>query len=125
MKYSLTIFGQVPGKKNSKRIVTNRRTNKPYIISSKNALDWKEKASNQMWGKMPELGTFDKCKIKMEFYNKDNRRHDLDNMAATVLDFLVEQGVIGDDDCEHVSELKLIFGGVCKEAPRVWIELEG
>lgn len=124
MKCSLTIFGQVPGKKNSKRIATNRRTNKPFIISSKQALDWKEQASYQLFGKdMPMI--FNKCRMKLEFYNRDKRRHDLDNMAATVLDFLVEQDIIDDDDCDHVEELKLSFGGVCKEAPRVIVEIEG
>lgn len=122
MTHSLTIRGQVPSKKNNKRIVYNRKTNTPFIISSDRALDWKEDARLQLLEQhAPHLSgdTY----IKMSFTNKDRRRHDLDNMCATVLDTLVECKVIEDDDCLHLANLLCQFNGVDKENPRVDIEI--
>lgn len=118
----MTITGQVPAKKNNKRIVYNKKTNRPFIISSDRALDWKEYAHYQLKAQPhPQLDC--DAYIKMVFFNKDRRRHDLDNMGATVLDFLVEEKVIEDDNCERLSNLLLQYGGVDKDNPRVEISI--
>ena len=46
--YSITLHGMPPSKKNSKRIVKNRRTKKPMLISSENYKQWENAATKQM-----------------------------------------------------------------------------
>lgn len=64
-----------------------------------------------------------KVTIAYQFFVKDNRRRDLDNMIASVNDVLVKAGLLIDDDWQHLA-----IGGadaeIDKKSPRVelWIE---
>lgn len=57
--------------------------------------------------------------VRLAFFNRDKRRHDLDNMASSVLDLMVDAGLIVDDTCLVVKSVQLSYQGVDKEKPRV------
>ena len=59
----------------------------------------------------------------MVFYNKDNVRHDLDNMASSILDLLVDVGYLEDDCCGIVNRLIISFGGLDRKNPRVEVTI--
>ena len=121
----MIILGNVPSKKNSKRIVTNRKTNKPFIISSKIHEDWHKKAIPEM-AKQWEgyLITEYPITVRIVFYWRDLRRHDLDNGVATILDALKDAGVIADDDFLHVNRVEATYGGLERLNPYCEIFLD-
>lgn len=121
----MIIPGNVPSKKNSKRIVTNRVTNKPFIISSKIHENWHNTAipemKKQWYGyKVVEYP----IGITMVFFWKDLRRHDLDNGMATILDALKDAGVIEDDYYKFVDSVQASYGGLDRVNPRVEIYID-
>ena len=60
-------------------------------------------------------------KIKAEFWLPDNRKTDLSNKIESVMDLLVDNGIIEDDSWQIISDLHLIANGIDKENPRVVI----
>jgi Holliday junction resolvase RusA-like endonuclease len=116
---TITIFGQVIAKKNAKQLFM--RGGKPMMVSSKNFLEWERDALKQL---LQYRGTADgPVSLLIEIYNKDKRSRDLDNQAASILDVLVKSGLLEDDDCFHVRELHVLFGGVDK-SPRAVINVQ-
>lgn len=114
MKHELFIAGVIPSKKNSKQILTSKRTGKPFISSSKSHKEW---AKSHVWGVRGTLGTLmlKSCFIELVFWSKDNHKFDLTNKAESIMDLLVDAKVIEDDNYSVVPRLSLRFGGVCKE----------
>jgi len=92
----LSITGQPPRKSNSRRIVTNRRTGRPMVIKSKEALAWLESA---MWQIPPsarqEVGGKDQLLSVTFWVRYTSRRPDLS--VELVLDLLEKAGVISND----------------------------
>jgi len=92
----LSIQGQPPRKSNSRRIVKNKRTGKPMVIKSKEALAWLKAAAWQI----PEEA---KCNVgrpdqplRITFFVRyETRMPDLS--TELVLDMLQKNGVIKDD----------------------------
>lgn len=64
------------------------------------------------------------CDITIRFYAPDHRKADSSNKAESIMDLLVDCGVLRDDSWFIVSSLHLIFCGVDKENPRVEILIE-
>lgn len=121
----MVILGNVPSKKNSKRIVTNRATGKPFIISSKIHGDWHTNAIPQMKRQWQGYAVKEyPIGITMVFYWKDLRRHDLDNGLATILDALKDAGVIEDDYYKYVDSIQAQYGGLDRINPRCEIYLD-
>lgn len=58
------------------------------------------------------------------FYFPDNRKADLSNKAESIMDLLVNAGVLSDDAWQMVPRLDLRAGGIDKEKPRVHITLD-
>lgn len=121
---TLVVPGDCPSKKNGKRIITNRNTGKPMIISSARHNEWERTAlatlrlqfdGYRVTGYPVALG--------LTFYFKNKRAHDLDNVAASIMDVLTKAGILEDDSTNYVNQLTLTFGGVDKENPRVEINL--
>lgn len=68
-----------------------------------------------------------RCKVTMEFYFKDKRRHDPDNYACCakfILDGMVKAGILTDDNFEVIEMLSVKQGGISKK-PYLLIEIEG
>lgn len=81
---------------------------------------WLRDANKQLY-KVPY---FAKPKlITLTFFPKTKRSSDLSNKMESVMDCLVENGVLLDDNWYEVPHVELIFGGVDKINPRVEIEI--
>lgn len=122
------IAGQVPSKKNNKRILKNSRTGNRFIANSEKFNDWHEKALREVClfskaAKYRNKPRKNPLSIRMRFYNKDNRRHDLDNMVSSVLDLLVDAGYLEDDHCKIVSSMLVVFRGIDRKNPRVEVTI--
>lgn len=127
-------FGVVTAKKNSKQIVRNPRTGRPMVISNRAA---KAQENDMAWQfSIDATEALDKKGIALsdwkyfphelvvEIWNKDKRRHDLDNQLSSIQDALVLAGVIPDDDPRYIPAVTVRYMGVDKESPRVIIKLK-
>ena len=120
----LVVTGDCPSKKNGKRIITNSRTGKPMIISSSRHNDWEKSAIASLVLQFVGYRVTDyPVALSLKFWFSNKRAHDLDNVAASIMDVMTKAGILEDDSTKYVSRLVLEFGGVDKENPRVEIEL--
>lgn len=115
----IIIKGDVPpSKKNSKQIFY--RNGKPFISTSKRYKEWHERASWQLAGKTNPKVTEH---ITIVFHPKTKRKFDLSNKAESILDLLVDVGMLEDDNYLYVPKLTLEIGEQDKINPRTIIEL--
>lgn len=108
----LTILGRIPSKKNSR---INTRSGMSFPSSKYTA--WHKDASLQIKQaqKQSQKG------FVLTFYMPDNRRTDLTNKAESVMDLLVDNGVLEDDCWQVTGDVSLVPGGIDKSNPRVEI----
>lgn len=120
----LAYQGVVYSKKNSKSIITNRRTGKPMIVASKRAKDMEKNMASEFSAQRGECSAINRpSSVCIKLYRKDNIKRDLDNVATSVLDGLVRGEVIADDNYSIVKSLHIEDCGVDKDNPRVEIEI--
>lgn len=62
-------------------------------------------------------------RVELFFYAPDRRSSDLTNKAESVMDLLVDKGVLEDDNWWLVSKIELNFMGVDKLDPRCEISI--
>lgn len=116
----LNIAGQPPRKSNSRRIVTNKRTGKPMLVKSAEALRWMKEASLQVPVHFRlGLGSVDRPLSVTCWVRYRTRRPDLS--IELVLDMLQKAGVISDD--RHVYEFHA-FKEFDKDNPGVEVLIE-
>ena len=120
-----TITGDVPSKKNSFRIINNKKTGKPFILSSVAKGKWHNRAISQLLENRPNLAIArgNKLILEMTFYSETARAAALDNKATTVLDLLQEAGIIENDNWNVIPKLILEYGGKDKNNPRCEITI--
>lgn len=89
----IIIKGQTPSQKNSKQILTNRRTGKNFISSNDIVKSWQVDALTQL---KSEKRRFNRGRIQIDymFYVKDDAQRDLDNMIASVNDVLQQANAL-------------------------------
>lgn len=92
----ISIPGEVPAKKNSR---INTRSGRSF--PSKRYSEWHGKAvfllrKAQMEGQMPVDVDYP-VTVQLTFCHGDNRRRDSDNGVSSVLDAMVDAGVLSDD----------------------------
>lgn len=58
------------------------------------------------------------------FYAPSKRKFDLTNYVKAPEDWLVQHGVLLDDNTDHVKQVTLCYGGIDKSNPRVDITIE-
>jgi Holliday junction resolvase RusA-like endonuclease len=114
----ITIQGQVPSQKNSKKI--SCVGSRPVLYTLPIVKDWQESAAWQLKGK-PNFK--EPVVISYTFYVKDKRRRDLDNMIATVNDALVKAEIIQDDDWQHLS-IGQAVGALDRKNARLELKIE-
>lgn len=116
MKYEYFIEGVPPSKKNSKQIFKSRRTGKPFIKSSESHTSW---SKTHVWSTRSGLGALGlkRCSIELVFWSADKHKFDLTNKAESIMDLLVDAGVIEDDNYSVVPEVTLRYAGVNKDRP--------
>lgn len=123
MRWNFKFFGNVPSKKNS-RIITKAR-GRVVSIPSKKYREWHKEVSAQLdeaGGVPPKYDS--RVRITCRFWLDSNRRKDLDNEYASILDWLQDVGILEDDRWQIVSESHLYAMGIDRENPRVEIEIE-
>ncbi len=110
----ITITGNTPSKKNQKQIIYVR--GKPLIIPSKRHKEWHTQAMSQLYGLKPVESQISAIEVKL--YPPDKRLFDISNRAETLLDLLVDAGIIKDDNYKIVPKLISEFGEIDRENPR-------
>lgn len=115
----ILIKGDVPSKKNSKQIIYVR--GRPLIIPSKNHKEWHTQALSQLTGIKPV--DKDIKVIELKFYPSTKRKFDLTNKAESIMDLLVDAGIIEDDNYSIVPKIILEIGDHDKINPRAEITI--
>lgn len=69
----------------------------------------------------PKIGTA--TRVQINFWMKDNRRTDLTNQAESIMDLLVDVGIIDDDCWQKTGPVLLNPCGIDKEFPRAVVTL--
>ena len=103
---SFILQGRTPSKKNNKRVVTNRSTGKPMIISSFDFMVWQNEAIVSLMAQHVPRQEIQCCKINFHFTMGDKKRTDIDNKISSILDMLVKYRTIAGDHWQVVRELK-------------------
>lgn len=116
----VTISGQTPAQKNRKIISYRGKT--PFLRTADSVKVWQEAAAEEL--RLQDIVYKGRVRVEYNFFVKDNRRRDLDNMIASVNDALVKAGIIEDDNWQT-----LIIAGadakIDKENPRAEITING
>ena len=119
---ALVYYGTVYSKKNSKRIIRNRKTGRMALVSSEVAQENEIDMANQFKRQAKGQITFP-CEVHIKIYEPNFTRRDLDNQATSILDALKVSEVIADDDFKHVSAVSIRFGGVNSQNPRAEVTI--
>jgi len=102
MRLNLKLIGRVPSKKNSK--IVNRKTGR--IFPSKSFSEWHESQYNDLIAQ--NIGQVQGVRwVKIDFIFGDKRRCDLTNKAESIMDLLVDCGILEDDSWSVVPMLIL------------------
>ena len=113
----ITILGRIPSKKNSR---INTRSGRSF--PSKAYSEWHRSASFQI-SPLKNTDVFKNVgQIEIKFWLPDNRRCDLTNKAESIMDLLVDNGLLEDDCWQITGPVYLIPMGIDKDHPRVEIE---
>lgn len=123
METKIVLKGSVPSLKNSKNIVFNRATGKPFIMANERVKLWQNAASLQLAKYKTKRPYQSRVVISMMFYYPDNRRHDLDNSSSTVLDQLVRANILKDDSWQFVK-IGGLDAAIDKQDPRCEIHIK-
>lgn len=94
--------GETPSKKNSRINLANGRS-----FPSKRYLEWHKSATVQVYEQTKPKMIDYPCRIEIEFIHGDKKRRDSDNMVSSVLDLLVDTGVLADDNWLVVREINV------------------
>lgn len=123
--YKITLSGIPPAKKNSKRWIM--RGQRKFLIPSQRHYDWHEGASYEIAKESVKIRKQLPLKpilIEILFFCGDKRRRDSTNSAESVMDLLVDVGLIKDDNMQEVPDLRLTYmGTVAKENVRTEINI--
>lgn len=107
-------------KKNSQRIVVNKKTGVPMILPSEKYVQYEKDAH---WF-MPRVEPISEpVNVKAVFYMPTKRRVDLVNLQEALLDVLVKEQVIVDDNCKIVYSMDGSYVDYDKENPRTEVEI--
>lgn len=84
-------------KKNSMRIVQNRKTKRPYLLPSRQYKEYETAAALHLIPRPPRPIECE-LNVKCLFYMPTRRKTDLTNLLEAVDDILVHAGIIADDN---------------------------
>jgi len=117
----IVIKGRIPSKKNSRCLFV--RGGKLFNIPSKKYAEWHKEALNQLPEQEIEKSISKIELIALRFYAPDKRKTDLTNKAESILDLLVDAGILEDDNWFQIGKVFLYFEGVDRKNPRCEIEI--
>jgi len=116
---NIIIPGDPRTKKNSMRIITNRKTGRPFPIPSKAFMQYQKDAG---WFLKP-WGIDEPVNLKCVYYMRTKRKVDLTNLNSAICDILVHHKVMADDDSKIVVSMDGSRVKYDKDNPRVEIEI--
>lgn len=109
-------------KKNSQRIVINRKTNRPMVMQNEAYKEY-EKSCGWFLKKLPQ--PIDKpVNVKCIFYRKNAIRCDQSNLIAAIDDILVKYGILADDNFKVIASHDGSRVYIDKNNPRTEITIE-
>ena len=122
----IVIHGHVPSKKNSKRLVY--AGHRPVLISSKAYEAWHTIAMYEVMQEIKSIAPKYRIiespsEVSVTIFAATRRKEDLTNKAESVMDLLVDMGVLADDNWTEVPRVCLQYGGYDKSNPRAEIEI--
>lgn len=102
----IRIFGEVHSSKNSRRILMNSRTHKPFVAKSKQSKGDEESFLVQLLGQRAEwermvAGRPFPLVVYFQFVRRTKGRFDYVNMAQGVADAMKNAGLIPDDSMDY------------------------
>ena len=114
----VTIPGEVPSKKNSKRIVHSKGGGRPLLISNAKYYEWEKSVLPGL--KALNLHYDGHVDLYFALTRKTRRRFDWNNISQAITDVFVKAGIIVDDDALHCTP---VFKGFCydKEYPHCMV----
>ena len=118
---SIFIEGKIYSSKNSRRILVNRKTNKPFVAKSQKSKADEESFAVQFsnnretWEKMI-AGAEYPLEIVFEFRRATRGAFDYVNLAQGLLDAMVKAGYVPDDNADYIIPVFVPYS-VSKEHP--------
>lgn len=104
-KVTLTLTGEVVSKKNARLFNVKRRK----LLFSKKYLVWYDRARAELRKEVDKLVSLDYTlpfnnidELEFIFYHKTKQRRDSDNQVTSILDLLVDLGILEDDSASIV-----------------------
>jgi len=114
------VYGLTPSKKNSIGLMF--RGGKMFKFPNSRYQSWHKDAIKTIKTPTKRL---DKVElVHLTIYGDTRRKFDLSNKAESIMDLLVDAGILLDDNYEVVPKLILEYGGISKENPRCEIEIK-
>lgn len=121
---TFTIHGETPSKKNSR--ILNTKTKKSF--PNRRYVEWHEAAVAEIMsciarGEAERVPPGKRVALMFTFYHGDERKRDDDNQLSSVLDTLVDAGILADDKWK-VAPFKFVYNDLDRENPRVEVCIE-
>ena len=117
----ITVKGKPTTKKNSMRMVTNKKTGRVFPIPSKAFVDYQKVFLSQV--RRPKVAIDLPVNVQAVYYMPTRHRVDITNLLSATHDLLVDAGVLEDDNSKIVVGVdgsRVLYD---KENPRVEIEI--
>ena len=95
----------------------NTRGGRIVVRPNNDYTDWHRLATNELRAQKPATGV-EKAIVEIKFNLPDNRARDLTNMAESIMDLLVDNGILKDDSWQIVKAVTLTAEGIDKANPR-------
>lgn len=121
MYLSITIKGDVPSKKNSKQLIM--AGGRPRIIPGKFYNTWHEEKMWEIKKHVPRSPIEKVDKVIIHFYASTRRQADCTNKAESIMDLMVDAGIIKDDNWFVCPDVHPQFMGVDKNNPRAEVRI--
>lgn len=121
---TVSLKGRIPSKKNSKQMIHAK--GRVFFIPSKQYAEWHREQSKELTEtkrlKSAQL-PIQEATIEMKITFPDNIRADLTNKAESVMDLLVDNGILEDDNHKVCKKVVIESGGVDKQNAGVRITI--
>ena len=119
-KHTLILHGRVPSKKNSKRRI--QRGARVFMVPSAQHEAWHDVQMNAL--RVWPHGMIHPEKVTLDYTAPDRRRADLSNKTESVMDLLVDAGILEDDNWFVIGDIHMRLVGVSNEKASVVVQFE-
>ena len=119
--FSFFISGRIPSKKNSRCLFV--RGGRLVNIPSAKYSAWHKDAMLQIAAVAKKHVPMSNINIVLDFLAPDKRASDLTNKAESIMDLLVDAGILVDDNWWVLNKIVLNFKGVDKVKPGCSVQI--